>query len=137
MVQSRITRRCFRLPALVLMILLSLSSITTTQAEEIDVETRVALQLTLESFIESKTQKNVYPFFDPDTAEVSKLKLRRLHPVIFRKDDFYLMCADFMDTDGKDVLIDYIVGKHGTKFQIEQEIIGRRSWLTKALEKIF
>ncbi len=137
MVQSRITRRCFRLPALVLMVLLSLASIATTQAEEIDVETRVALQLTLENFVESKTQKNVYSFFNPDTAEVSKLKLRRLHPVIFRKDDFYLMCADFIDADGKDVLIDYIVGKHGTNFQIEQEIIGRRSWLTKALEKVF
>ncbi len=107
------------------------------RAQALDVETRVQLQRTLQDYVEAKITDGGYSFFDTESGKVRQLKLDKLHPVIFEKDGYYLMCADFMDDSGADVVLDYIVRKRGDDFVVEQEIEGRRSFLTSVFEKVF
>jgi len=46
------------------------------------------------------------------------------------------MCADFVDSSGGDFLLDYIISLTGNDFQVEQEIRGKRSFLTKLFDRI-
>ena len=106
-------------------------------AASIDMEIRVDLQLGLKNYIESRTSDNVYEHFNVETGKIEKLTLKNLHPVIFAKGNKYMMCADFLDTYGNDVLLDYIVSSSGDEFRIEQEIRGRRGYLKQLFERIY
>ena len=120
-------------------ILLALSIFTTSlvHADSIDMATRVDLQLGLKTYIESRTAGNGYEHFNVETGKVQKLTLKKLHPLIFASGNKYMMCADFLDTNGNDVLLDYIVSLNGTGFRVEQEIPGQRSYLKQLFERIY
>ena len=109
----------------------------TVQAEELDVETRVALQRTLQAYVDNKTVNDAYSFFDVESGQTSNLKLKKLHPIIFKKEDYFLMCADFMDEKGADVLIDYIVRMGDTSYFVEQEVAGRRGFFKTIFDRVF
>ncbi len=106
-------------------------------AQELDVQTRVELQRTLEQYVNAKTEDGIYPFFDVEAGEARRLTLKKLHPVIFQKQRYYLMCADFIDEGGSDVLVDYIVRKRGAQYIVEQEVAGRRGFFKSIFEKVF
>lgn len=106
-------------------------------AAELDTETRIHLQVSLKSYIDNKTENDSFPFFNAELGKTEKLILKNLHPKIFRKEDYYLMCADFLNKDGEEVLIDFVVRKHNDGFRVEQEIRGRRTYLTQIFERIF
>lgn len=106
-------------------------------AQELDVQTRVELQRTLAQYVSAKTEDGIYPFFDVEAGEPRRLTLKKLHPVIFQKEGYYLMCADFMDEEGSDVLVDYIVRKRGAQYLVEQEVAGRRGFFKSIFEKVF
>lgn len=106
-------------------------------ADELDVQTRSELQLSLQSYIDNKTEDGLFPYFNSETGEIEHLILKNLHPAIFKKQDYYLMCADFMDSKGDAVLIDYIVRRHRNGYRVEQEIRGKRSFLTKMFNRVY
>lgn len=106
-------------------------------AEELDENTRVNLQITLKDFVNENSSSGSYPFFDPDEGEMLDLKLKKLHPVIFARDGYYMMCADFVSANGNKVLIDYIVVGSGDTYAVTQQIKGRRSYLTTLFNRVF
>jgi hypothetical protein len=106
------------------------------EAAQIDLETRAELQFTLKQYIDTGTVDGVYEHFNVEQGKLEKLRLKTLHPVIFVTDGKYMMCADFLDTSGKEVMLDYVVGPSATGFRIEQEIPGRRSYLKQIFERI-
>ncbi len=124
----------YLLPAILLII--PILACNQARADEIDLETRIQLQLALKNHIDSVTVEGVYEHFNVEQGQIEKLGLKNLHPVIFVKENKYMMCADFFDTNGNDVLIDYIVSSSANGFQIEQEIRGRRGYLTQLFERI-
>lgn len=113
-----------------------------------DDKTRIELQMTLKSFIDGKTTEGTYKYFDTEMGMVRNLALLNLHPVIFEKQGYYLMCADFIDKDmavdvdedvdwaDQKVLLDYIVVPVEGQFIVEQEILGKRGVLTKIFRKL-
>ena len=119
--------------------LLVMTILTCTQANagEINLETRIQLQLALKNHIDAVTVDGVYEHFNVEQGQTENLRLNNLHPVIFVTDNKYMMCADFFDANGDDVLLDYIVSSSANGFQIEQEIRGRRSYLIKLFERIY
>ena len=106
------------------------------QAAEIDLETQAELQLSLKHYIDAGTVGGVYEHFNVEQGEIEKLRLKTLHPVIFVVESKYMMCADFLDANGKEVILDYIVGSSANGFRIEQEIPGRRSYLQQFFKRI-
>ena len=106
------------------------------QAAEIDLETRAELQLALKQYIDAGTAGGVYEHFNVERGAVEKLRLKTLHPVIFVVESKYMLCADFLDVNGKAVMLDYVVGSSATGFRIEQAIAGQRSYLTRIFERI-
>lgn len=130
---------CFAGPiARVVLISLILFSVPNNiQAASIDVRTQVALQMVLRDYISNKTGAKKYTFFDDVKGTSQTLILRRIHPVIFKKNDRFLMCADFIDEEGKDFLVDYIISHYVDGYRVEKEIEGRRDFLTRLFEKVF
>ena len=106
-------------------------------AAAIDLETRTKMQLALKHYIDAGTVDGVYEHFNVEQGQIEKLRLKALHPVIFATDSKYMMCADFLDAAGNDVLLDYIVSSSASGFRIEQEIPGRRSYLQQIFERIY
>ena len=120
-------------------ILIALSIVTTSlvHADSIDITTRVDLQLGLKNYIESRTADEGYEHFNVETGKIVKLTLTKLHPIIFAHENKYMMCADFLDTNGNDILLDYIVSLNETGFRVEQEIPGRRGYLKQLFDRIY
>lgn len=116
---------------------LFLFTASVAHADSIDMATRVDLQLGLKSYIDSRTSGNVYEHFNVETGKIENLVLKNLHPIIFVNESKYMMCADFLDPDGNDVLLDYIVSLNENGFRVEQEIPGRRSYLKQLFERIY
>ena len=119
-------------------VLIAFCIITTSpvQAASIDMKTRVELQMGLKHYIEARTSENVYEHFNVESGEIEELVLKNLHPLIFVNESKYMMCADFLDTNGNDVLLDYIVSLAGNEFRVEQEIPGKRNYLKQLFERI-
>jgi len=120
-------------------ILVAFSIFTTclVHADSIDMATRVELQLGLKNYIESRSADNGYDHFNVETGKVVPLTLNKLHPLIFVNGNKYMMCADFLDLNGNDILLDYIVSLSGSGFRVEQEIPGRRGYLKQLFERIY
>lgn len=125
----------YLLPAMLLV--MTILTCNQAYAAAIDLETRSELQLTLKQYIDAGTVDGVYERFNVEQGQIEKLRLKTLHPVIFVIDKKYMLCADFLDADGNDVLLDYIVSLSASGFRIEQEIPGRRSYLLQIFERIY
>ena len=118
--------------------LIALCLITTSpaQADSIEMKTRIDLQMGLKHYIEARTEDNVYEHFNVESGKVEPLVLKNLHPVIFVNGSKFMMCADYLDASGNDVLLDYIVSLVGNEFRVEQEIPGKRDYLKQLFERI-
>lgn len=103
----------------------------------LDPSTRVELQLALRAYIDNATENGIYRFFDTSAGQATSLTLKAMHPVIFVRDGYYLMCADFVGPDGKDVLLDYVVRRMGRAYVVEQAVAGQRGTLTRMFERVF
>lgn len=108
----------------------------TAEAASIDNTTRVALQSELRSYIATKTSDGTYTFFDEEDGSIQEFQIKAIHPVIFAKGDRFLMCADFIDQEGKKVLIDYVMLPVSNGFIVEKELEGQRSRLMTMFEKL-
>ena len=120
-----------------ILLMMAILACNHAHAATIDLETRVELQLALKHYIDAGTVDGVYEHFNVEQGQIEKLRLKTLHPVIFATANKYMMCADFLDTAGNDVLLDYIVSSSVSGFRIEQEIPGRRSYLQQIFERIY
>lgn len=136
-------QRCFGLTVgqliavLGITVSLVLLSVPNVGAQSLDDQTRIELQIGLQAYISNKRDGKSVPFFDSETGTTWALKLKSLHPKIFKNGDYFLMCADFEKKNGDVVLIDYVVRRHHDGFRVEQELRGRRSYLTKIFERVF
>ena len=106
------------------------------RAATLDLQTRVALQATLKAYIDAGTKDGVYQHYNVERGENDALRLKNLHPVIFRNGDKYLLCADFLEANGETVLLDFIVSDSAQGLRIEQEIRARRSYLKQFFERV-
>ena len=105
-------------------------------AGSIDMDTRLALQDALRDYIDGKSATGGYSYFDETTGEAVPLSLKKIHALLFRKADRYMLCADFLNANGEDVVIDYIFAPHADGYVLEKEIEGRRSILVQLFERL-
>lgn len=109
----------------------------TVHADALDEKTRIDLQITLKDYVEEQSSSGSYHFFDTEKGTMLSLSLKKLHPVIFEREGSYLMCADFIDKEGQEFLIDYIVVATDSGYAVTQQIKGRRSYLKTLFDRVF
>ena len=98
--------------------------------------TRAQLQFALRSYLDKRVVDGRYPFKNPQTDVWTDLRLKRIHPVIFKHRDEYLMCADYIDRTGHEIVIDYVLTERRTGFAVTREVIGKRSLLLSFFERL-
>lgn len=86
-------------------------------------ELRDGIQTSMKSFIDRNTVGGVYYIYDPVDGKMLDLTFKELHKGIVKKGDFFVSCADFTNTAGKTVDLDFLVIRGGDKLLVTQAIV--------------
>jgi hypothetical protein len=109
-----------------LLLMFFFAEIQEPEAATLENKVRVALQGVLRAHIQAETDNGLYYFRDQVSGDAYMLRLKKLHPVIFKQKETYLLCADFVDDDGKAVLVDYFIERQKGQFMVVNSVPGRR-----------
>ncbi len=109
-------------------LLLGLSLLTAPVANAADDpsikgDLRTNIQATMDTFIKHQTIDGTLRLYDPVADELIKVKLKKLHPGIVKKGDFFVSCADFVDSKGRKYDLDFLVVPAGDKLITTQAIV--------------
>ncbi len=109
-------------------LLLALSLLTAPAANAADDpsikgDLRTNIQATMDTFIKQQTIDGTLRLYDPVADELIKVKLKKLHPGIVKKGDFFVSCADFVDSKGRKYDLDFLVVPAGDKLITTQAIV--------------
>lgn len=74
-------------------------------------------------FIKNNMIDDTYILYDSVDGRLLNLKLDKLHEGIVKKREFYVSCADFYDTDGKKIDVDFLVIKDGEQIKTLQAVV--------------
>jgi hypothetical protein len=89
----------------------------------IDGELRENIQTSMQTFIDSNSVGGVYSIYDPIDGKMRQLTFDELHQGIVKKGDYYVSCADFIDSNKKKVDLDFLVIPAGDHLQVTQAVI--------------
>jgi len=70
---------------------------------------RIAIRAAMQEHIDANSVEGRYVLYDAVADEVLELRLSRLHDGIVKKGDYYVSCADFLDADGVEFDLDFLV----------------------------
>jgi len=84
---------------------------------------RANIQTTMDTFIKNQTIDGTLRLYDPVEDVLLKVKLKKLHPGIVKKGDFFVSCADFVDSKGRKYDLDFLVVPAGDKLIATQAIV--------------
>lgn len=94
----------------------------------------VRLQATLQIHIERNLVAGALLQLDEKTGEIRQLYPAKAHPKIIVLGNYFYLCADFRDTDGKDVRINFYAAKDGDKYVIFQTTFEDNEELERLVE---
>ena len=95
--------------------------------QNLDQEDRVALQLALMAYVDSKTFDGRFLHFDVERKELRGLHSANLFPMIVPATGFYFLCADFRDDQGGKVDVDFVATRTEGGFRVIQTMINHRA----------
>lgn len=70
---------------------------------------RSNIQASMNDFITGQSVDDTMLVYDAVDGKLLELSLDNLHSGIVKKGDFYVSCADFIDQDGREIDIDFMV----------------------------
>lgn len=86
-------------------------------------ELRENIGRAMEYHIEKNQISGSYVLYDNIKDEVLSLSLKKLHSGIVSKGNFYVSCADFVDTDGNVFDIDFMVAGKKNNLRVYQALV--------------
>ena len=86
-------------------------------------ELRTRIQAAMNAYVESQTIADVVRLYDPVEGRLLQLKFKGLHSGIVQKGDFYVSCADFVDQDGREIDVDFLVLPDGDTLRATQGLV--------------
>lgn len=108
-------------------------------AETIAPETRSALFSGLQSYLAQNTNNGAFTLMNDPTAIPVDIRLKNLHPLVLKKNDVYMLCADFVAPGGRNILIDFflkpVAGKP-REFRVLYYVVGNRSRFMRLFERL-
>ena len=84
---------------------------------------RTKIQAAMSEMIERNTVDGVYSLYDPVKEELHHLDLVELHDGIVKKGNYYVSCADFRNSEGKLLDLDFLVLEKDGGFIATQAVI--------------
>lgn len=131
------SRRSFFLSSLfVVMLFFSFQPDRYAIASGLGASDRAELQLALRQHLAANTVDGRYRYFDINSGETRQLQLKFVHSDMFEKDGFFLLCADFVDSDRQEIILDYVMRESADGYSVDQIVQGRRSFLMQVFERI-
>lgn len=103
--------------ALVTAVFIMLLPVNHSFAAEVQ-ETKVRLQSDLQRHIYRSLVDGAFHTLDSKTGEVRALHPLVSHPLILQMGDYFVMCADFRDSEGNDVDVDFYLIKKPKGFHV-------------------
>ena len=76
-------------------------------------ELREGISSAMNEHIKQNSVDDLYVIYDAAAGELKRLEFDKLHKGIVKKGDFYVSCADFIDSEGNKYDIDFLVGDTG------------------------
>jgi hypothetical protein len=76
-------------------------------------ELRDGISSAMNEHIKENSVGNRYVIYDAVAGDLKRLEFDKLHKGIVKKGDFYVSCADFIDSEGNKYDIDFLVGDTG------------------------
>ncbi len=81
-------------------------------------ELRANIQQAILRAIDEGTVGGIYRFYDPLTQSVLSLEFTKLYSETLKKGDFYVRCAEFKDSRGRVVDVDFLVIPDGDEMRV-------------------
>lgn len=96
-------------------------------AADVDLQTKVALQSTLDTYIEKSSVDGQLTLIDVNARSMTSVFMSNAHPMIVPiKGGKYFLCADGYDADGNEVKLDFLVVAENNEYQIVDTILNGR-----------
>ena len=108
-------------------------------AGTINAQTRAELFAELKTYIDANSRDGSFIVANDPTRPPIHVRLKSLHPLLFKKRDVYMLCADFVSSDGKKILIDFFLKpalKQSGAFRVQYYVVGNRSRFSRLFERL-
>ena len=115
--------KSFLITALGLSILLSTPVVLAADDPSIKGDLRQAVMDSMKTYIEKRMVKDTFYIYDASQGKLLKLKYDKLHQGIVKKGEFYVSCADFFNSSGKKIDLDFLVVKDGNQLKTIQAVV--------------
>ncbi len=73
----------------------------------------------MKEFVDKQTIDGVYRHYDPVAGKLLELVPGEIHSGIVKKGDFYVSCADFADSEGHKLDLDFLVIESGGELRMQ------------------
>ena len=84
---------------------------------------RQAIMESMAAFIKNQMVNDTFIIYDAPQGQLLKLKFAELHEGIVKKGDFYVSCADFYDSSGRKIDLDFLVIEDGDQLKTIQAVV--------------
>lgn len=119
---------------LMLGLALSVSTGPAAHAERaITVGEKAALQATMQKHIQRHLVNGVYLQVDFKTGNVRSLHPLAAHPMILRMGEYFVLCSDFRDDQGRSVNVDFYIARVGKSHMVFQAVVDDRGSLQRLI----
>lgn len=105
------------------LLLISTAIVSAADDPSIKSTLREHIKASMMSFIEYNMVDGNYIWYDAVDGRLLKLQLDKLHDGIVKRGVFYVSCADFYDTEGKKIDMDFLVVKDGDQLKTIQGVV--------------
>lgn len=112
---------------------------SSAKAESIAPETRSALFSTLQSYLARHTRSGAFILMNDPTVEPVNIRLKSLHPLVLKKNEVYMLCADFISPGGKNILIDFFLkpaARNSKEFRVLYYVVGNRGRFMRLFKRL-
>ncbi|MDX1402238.1 MAG: hypothetical protein R3245_09975 [Kiloniellales bacterium] len=96
---------------------------------------KAALQAAMQRHIDRNLVNGVFLYLDTTNGEVRDLYPSKAHSVILRMGDYFVLCSDFRDKDGKSVNVDFYLARDGDRYVVFHSAIDDRRILKGLLSE--
>ena len=77
----------------------------------------------MKTYVDNRIVNDTFYIYDASQGKLLTLKYDKLHEGIVKKGDFYVSCADFYDSIGKKIDLDFLVVKDGRQMKTIQAVV--------------
>jgi hypothetical protein len=106
------------------------------RASTVTQEEKIRLFSALSEFIDGRTFDGKFEMKNPETGETKRVTFKKFHRVLFKRNKIYVLCADFIDDAGNQVLVDFFLLHDGARFRVSHYLEGQRPVITRLFQRL-